>query len=340
MSANEITDLSSETTEETAIAGSSEATEERASQEKLAVESRVVEIEAERTKLTEERSSLQTELEAAKKRAEDLDRNLKAHQRNATAKLQEASDLRRQVTNQESLKFELKAELAQQRTMLNRLAQVMLEEDQQKQLALDMRESQLQWQQSQLQSTMQAQQQMQVPQEPSEIDIERYKSELFQTYASDSTIDYNDPRIDWAGDVNIQQQGIAPWLMRFRGSVNKIEREKVDESQKALIASIQQQNAEQFKALQEEAKLAKTEASKATEEAATQARNETLKQEEDRLRKKGVDAGATLSSDGTRKLQSELEEIDDSLLYSKNPADRRKYDEQLKAVRNKIYGSR
>jgi predicted RNase H-like nuclease (RuvC/YqgF family) len=330
MSEEEITGTSSAVAEGTADAGSSGTQEGVVNQESSEIATRLASIEAEKQEIFQAKVALEQELAEAKRRGEELDKNLRAQQRNTTVKLQEAAEQRKQAENINNLKRELMAEQHQQRTILTRLSEVMLEEDQRKQLSMDLEKAQLE---STTKAWQEYAQQLTQPQPAPQFDVETYKAQLFQTYASDSTLDYNDPRIDWHPEAN----GLQEWLPRFRMTIGKLEKEKASLEQKAFIDNIQKQNLDNLEALKAKEAALIGEYEKKLLEATKTTEDSVKRAEEERLRRNGIDAGSTLTgSDGEapNSFAKALAEIPDSLLNT--TGGQIEYNKRLNAAKAKF----
>jgi DNA repair exonuclease SbcCD ATPase subunit len=271
--------------------------------------------------------SLQEENRRATAEAMRWQSGYKGLQQRTTEKLQEAAALQRQLSEAQ----QTAGQLSELRETVNLLARKMLDEDQAKEFDLQQRELRIRQAEAMVQQRAQqpSPQQAQPAQQYVDPDIQR--RQYIETFFPGVDIDPNHPDIDWGEGASNQSEAFARWTASvarvMMGQDRKEEQEIKSEAQR-LLEQTQAQLVELTKAKD-----------LAIEEAKAQARKDV----EERLRKLGIDAGGTSpASASTRKAQVDLNELDETTLYTGEPGSpaRKKaqleYDAKLRAIRNKL----
>lgn len=267
-----------------------------------------------------ERTQLQSNLEEMRRKAENFEKGLKEYQRRTTPRLQKLSELERRLDSDTATQ----AELLQIRTMMNKVAAALLEDKDKNELGLELERTRLTMAQQALARQQQAAQQQAAV--DSYQDPDEYKRSLFETYAPQGTsINYSDPRIDWAGDVKT----LPDWVKRFSSSILAVEKAESEKKSQETIANLQRQSTDTQKSREQE-----------LTQAAEEARLQTKREEEERLRKLGVDVSDN-NTGGAQTWQGNAAEVDtylDENLLRTGAKGKIEYARRERELRAKLFG--
>lgn len=324
-------DETDNTAEVTDPSGSGAGTDNQANE----INARIKDLEAQLQKYTgveDKVKSLEAENKKAMADALRWQSGYKGLQANTTAKLQEYAAMQRQLQDAQNTS----AQLEGLRETVNLLARRMLDEDQAKEFDLQQRELRIRQLEAQAQRVAQ-QPQPQVAQQPDPVDIDIRKKQYLDYYFPGVEIDPSDSSIDWGEGAPSTDDA----MRRFTSSVTRIIQTKGQATTQESVKSEAEKLLEQIQAQAAQLENAKQ---LAIEEAKAEARKEV----EERARRLGIDAGAagTPASDVNRKLKTQLDELDESLLTvgEKDSPARKKgmqeYNARLASIRQQLLNQR
>lgn len=282
------------------------------------LEGKLSELQAMQTKLEQERN----DAVAARLREEAKYKGL---QNQTTKTLQQAAEDRRALEQASKDR----AELSEIKSLLETLANRVLDEDEKKDLQFRQRELKLKLQeQAQTDAFQRAQAEAaQAVASPQYQNPEDEKAQFLNYYFPDSGVDSNDPNIDWGDGASSTQEAFRRFTVSVLNIKNKVESARTQNA----MAEIQKQTEKALADFKEQqAGLIET--------AKTEAINTARKDSEKKLRSLGAGVQGTPATDGSqRTLAQQMEvELDDNLLRTKEGS--KEYNRRIEAIKNQVRG--